>query len=57
MWTAGRIIRLNTVSPVNRAYADSLGVTDTPTFILFDATGHEQRRWLKEAPTLAELLQ
>lgn len=57
MWTTGRIIRLNTVSQVNRQYAKSLGVTDTPTFILFDSTGREHRRWQKEAPMLTELLQ
>lgn len=55
-WTAGRIVRLNTVAEVNRQYAESLGVKDTPTFILFDAAGREQRRWLKVAPTLAELV-
>jgi DTW domain-containing protein YfiP len=54
-WTVGRIIRLNTIAEVNRQYAESLGVKDTPTFILFDATGQEQQRWLKEAPSLAEL--
>jgi hypothetical protein len=54
-WKTGRVLRLNTVSEVNRQYADHIGVTDTPTFILFDSSGQELRRWSREAPTVAEL--
>lgn len=56
-WTIGRTVRLNMAIEVNKAYAESLGVTDTPTFILFDALGREQKRWLGEAPPLEELPQ
>ena len=54
-WKYGRILRLNTIAGVNRQYAECIGVTDTPTFILFDATGRELRRWAREAPKLADL--
>jgi DTW domain-containing protein YfiP len=54
-WKAGRVLRLNTISEVHRAYADRIGVIDTPTFILFDTAGKEQRRWVRDAPALADL--
>jgi hypothetical protein len=54
-WVNGRIIRLNTIDQINKAYADSIGVETTPTFILFDASGKEQQRWVSTAPTLEEL--
>jgi hypothetical protein len=54
-WQTGRVVRLNMVSEVNKKYAEGLGVIDTPTFILFDAFGQEQRRWAQEPPELAEL--
>ena len=54
-WKTGRVLRLNTVSEVTKQYADQIGVTDTPTFILFDPSGRELRRWSREAPTMAEL--
>ena len=54
-WQTGRIVRLNTASEVNKTYAEGLGVMDTPTFILFDTFGQEQRRWVQEPPKLAEL--
>jgi hypothetical protein len=54
-WKAGRVLRLNTASGVNREYADRTGVTDTPAFILFDPSGREVRRWSREVPALAEL--
>jgi hypothetical protein len=54
-WKAGRVLRLNTAFEANRAYADRIGVTDTPTFILFDPVGKEQRRWVHDAPGLADL--
>jgi DTW domain-containing protein YfiP len=57
IWTSGRTVRLNTANDVNRAYAESIGVADTPTFILFDASGQEQQRWLRVAPTIEELPQ
>jgi hypothetical protein len=54
-WTVGRTLRLNLVVEVNKDYAESLGVVDTPTFILFDALGREQERWVGDAPTMEEL--
>lgn len=54
-WTTGRTVRLNMAIEVNKAYAESLKVSETPTFILFDASGREQNRWSGEAPSLAEL--
>jgi thioredoxin-related protein len=54
-WKTGRVLRLNTASQANREYADRVGVTDTPTFILFDREGKELRRWVRDAPTLADL--
>lgn len=55
MWLAGRVLRLNVILAVNQQYAEQLGVTTTPTFILFDAAGNEQQRWVGEAPELTEL--
>jgi hypothetical protein len=46
---------LNLGSNASREYADRVGVTDTPAFILFDRMGKEQRRWVRDAPTIAEL--
>lgn len=54
-WTAGRTLRLNLVVEVNKEYAESLDVVDTPTFILFDYLGREQKRWVADAPTVEEL--
>ena len=54
-WKTGRVLRLNVSSPVNRAYADKVGIAETPTFILFDKAGKEQRRWVRAAPKLADL--
>jgi thioredoxin-related protein len=56
-WTAGRTLRLNLTSDVNKEYADSLGVKTTPTFILFDASGNELAWWVGEAPELEDLPQ
>lgn len=54
-WKAGRVLRLNTVSEVTKQYAEQIGVADTPTFILYDPTGKEMRRWSRQVPTAAEL--
>jgi hypothetical protein len=42
-------------SDVNKQYAEQAGVETTPTFILFDASGRELRRWVGEAPGLGDL--
>ena len=54
-WKTGRVVRLNTISEINKKYAERINVKDTPTFILFDADGKEVRRWNRETPKLAEL--
>ncbi len=56
-WTAGRVVRLNLITDINKAIAEKLEVTDTPTFILFDAQGNELERWVRDAPPLEELPQ
>ena len=55
-WKGGRIIRVNlTFSNVNKEYAERLEVKVTPTFILFDAAGKEERRWTSKVPEIGEL--
>jgi thioredoxin-related protein len=55
-WTNGRIIRVNlTFSQVNKEYAERLDVQVTPSFILFDAAGKEERRWTSKVPEIGEL--
>jgi hypothetical protein len=54
-WKTGRVLRLNTASEVNKRYAEQIGVTDTPTFVLLDPSGRELRRWTREVPAAAEL--
>lgn len=54
-WSAGRVLRLNMITAVNESFAEQMHVTTTPTFILFDAAGVEQDRWLLEAPNLEDL--
>ena len=55
-WTEGRVLRLNTVSEINKRYADKIGVTTTPTFILYDNAGKELRRWIEAAPSVVDLV-
>lgn len=55
-WKGGRIVRVNlSFSPVSKEYADRLGVVETPTFVLFDAGGREERRWTSTVPGAGEL--
>ena len=55
-WKKGRIIRVNlTFSEVSKEYAKRMNVDLTPTFILFDATGKEGRRWTSKPPEIGEL--
>ncbi len=49
------MLNLNLVSEVNNEYAKKMGVTTTPTFILFDPSGKEQNRWVGTAPNAADL--
>ena len=54
-WTTGRVLRLNLVDEINKAYAESREVVDTPTFILYDESGVERVRWVGQAPALEDL--
>jgi thioredoxin-related protein len=55
-WKKGRIIQVNlTFSTASKEFAERLGVQATPTFILFDSDGEEQRRWTSTVPKLGEL--
>jgi thioredoxin-related protein len=55
-WKNGRIIQVNlTFSTASKEFADRLNVQSTPTFILFDSNGDEQRRWTSTVPKLGEL--
>lgn len=55
-WTGGRILRLNLfLNDVNKKYAESLGVAQTPAYILFGPDGVEQKRWVGKLPPLSEL--
>lgn len=54
-WTAGKVMRLNLSSTINKQYAERLGVQTTPTFILFDGEGQELGRWVGKSPALADL--
>lgn len=56
-WTAGRTLRLNLATDINKAFAEKMDVTDTPTFILFDVHGNEQERWVRNAPAVEDLPQ
>jgi len=53
-WKSGPVLRLNTAFVVHSTTADWIRVTNTPTFILFDPAGKEQRHRLREAPSFAE---
>jgi thioredoxin-related protein len=54
-WQVGHILQLNVGYEEIRSFGDSLQVTQTPTFILFDGQGREIQRWVGEAPTTDEL--
>jgi thioredoxin-related protein len=55
-WKLGRVLRLNLpFAEANKAFAGELGVEGTPTFVLFDASGQELRRWAGKAPAVEEL--
>ena len=54
-WTTGQILRVDVLSPVGREFALQHGFEGTPTFVLFDSTGHEVKRWRGGPPALDEL--
>jgi len=53
-WNAGRVIRVDILTPAGRAFADQHGFVGTPTFVLFDGAGIERARW-QRPPALDEL--
>ena len=54
-WTAGRVIRVNVLTPAGRTFAERHGFQATPTFILFDGRGNEVHRWVGHPPQVSEL--
>ena len=54
-WEAGRVLRLEVTDPPVRAFGEQVGFETTPTFILYDGTGRELRRWIGSPPGLDEL--
>ena len=54
-WKAGRVLRLEFTEPAVRAFSEQVGFETTPTFILYDGTGRELRRWVGSPPGLGEL--
>ncbi|HJZ91711.1 MAG TPA: hypothetical protein VKE40_12625 [Gemmataceae bacterium] len=55
-WKGGRIVRVNlTFAAESKKYAEQIGVVQTPTFVLFDANGNEQGRWVGHPPEVGEL--
>ena len=54
-WTGGQVVTLDVMDPQIRLYGAEVGFEVTPTFILFDAQGHEVQRWVGRVPGLAEL--
>jgi hypothetical protein len=54
-WKTGHILRLEFTDPPVRAFGAQVGFETTPTFILYDGTGRELRRWISSPPGLDEL--
>ncbi len=54
-WRAGKVIRLDVLTPVGREFGRLHDFQFTPTFILFDGGGVEVRRWQGRPPALSEL--
>ena len=55
-WTTGQIVRVDILTPVGREFADQHAFQGTPTFVLFDGTGNEVRRWRGRPPELKDLM-
>jgi len=53
-WARGRMIRVDILTPIGRAFADRHAFEGTPTFVLFDGAGREVARW-RQPPPLSEL--
>ena len=53
-WKTGRVLRVNILTPIGREFARRHDFIGTPTFVLFDGTGTEIKRW-QQPPALNEL--
>jgi len=53
-WTSGQVIRVDILTSIGRAFADKHQFIGTPTFVLFDSTGNEVKRW-QQPPKIDEL--
>jgi hypothetical protein len=48
------LIRVDILTPIGRAFADRHRFEGTPTFVLFDGSGNEVKRW-RRPPSIGEL--
>jgi hypothetical protein len=55
-WEAGQVLRLEFTEPAVRAFGKEVRFEITPTFILYDGSGQEIRRWVGGPPGLNELV-
>ena len=53
-WKTGRVLRVDILTPIGREFARRHDFVGTPTFVLFDGTGTEIKRW-QQPPALNEL--
>ena len=53
-WMTGRVLRVDILTPIGREFARQHDFVGTPTFVLFDGTGREIKRW-QQPPSLSEL--
>jgi thioredoxin-related protein len=53
-WRTGQVLRVDILTPVGREFARQHDFVGTPTFVLFDGTGREIKRW-QQPPSVSEL--
>jgi len=53
-WKTGRVLRVDILNPIGREFARRHDFVGTPTFVLFDGTGREIKRW-QQPPSVSEL--
>jgi hypothetical protein len=53
-WKTGRVLRVDILNSVGREFARHHDFVGTPTFVLFDGSGTEVKRW-QRPPSLGEL--
>lgn len=56
-WKTGQVLMLDMANAGTREFGTQVGFQFTPTFILYDASGVEVRRWQSKVPALSELPQ